>query len=293
MSRRQHPGTLPAQLLALVPSGFRAWTPPPGWDSISHPRSISDILLRSTIIHAAAYLAYWHLTYILSRGISHTSRPAQIVHILLPFCAILLPEFIPIQLGLWLATTALGWTWDGSRERAGGPEREAMSQGGIGPPTTVFKHTLLLASYLLLLCAALRGYYERLQIRYHDAFYVGNLGLDHRNGWTAVSGILSAAATATILLSSSLCTAQAHSNSMTSPSTLEKARPRSSSPKRSSRRCRMTACACAPRPRRCGAPPGAAGCCASKRRDSTPARSEWCPSITCCSRRPSASPASC
>ena len=50
------------------------------------------------------------------------------------------------------------------------------------------------------LCAAFSGYKNRLRMRYHEADYVGNLGLDHRNGWLAAGGLVTVGLSLLLLL---------------------------------------------------------------------------------------------
>ena len=188
------------QLVTAIIGSEQRYRPPNGSQDIPHPRTISDIAFRSVVINVSAFLAYYHLTRILEYRKQHWQR-YSVARFFLLLCAILLPELVPIQLCSWLIQDRVFRSWmpkrsgstiKDSRETVDGPRQKL--------PRWVVKHIVLTIANLVPICAALRGYKERLLMRYHEATFVGALNIDHRNGWAAVAGLVAGIASITVVV---------------------------------------------------------------------------------------------
>lgn len=188
-----------------------AYEPPPGGLFAPNPRTVDDIVLRSLAIHAFAIFAYVHLASVLP--LSATPRVV--------FCQIflfaLMPELVVVQLlsyGIIALYALMGLrmynksadpntppaeksrpTLEDSKADPAVRVEDAASSG----PSLVLR-LLGLALNCLPLIATVLAYKQRLGIRYRAATYVGNLQLDHRNGWIAIGGLVAAGMTTMILV---------------------------------------------------------------------------------------------
>jgi hypothetical protein len=181
----------------------KPYVPPKGSQVFPHPRSIADIVFRSIFIHICAYLAYAQLLQLI-----HYKRPSgrQIPgsHYILPLLSLFFPELITIQLGFWLLDALFHrkrQTYQASNQQGSSPLDNGILSFLIGGTLTrwAFKNLLFSATCLIPFVAAGIGYKERLNMRYHEANYVGALLIDHRTGWIAASGVLCTIITATIV----------------------------------------------------------------------------------------------
>ncbi|MCJ1330240.1 hypothetical protein MMC10_006923 [Thelotrema lepadinum] len=189
-------------LVTTILGSEKWYRPPNGSQDIPHRRTISDIAFRSVVINLCAFLAYYHLVRILEHRKGRWQRQPAVRFFLL-LCAILLPELVPIQLCSWLIQDRMFRSWTRTRNRSGNAIKDS---GGTGNTKTrelsrwVWKHIILTIANLVPICAALRGYKERLKIKYHEATFVGNLNIDHRNGWAAVAGLIAGIASIIVLV---------------------------------------------------------------------------------------------
>ena len=173
------------------------WAPPRGSLAIPHPRSVPDIILRSTAIHIFATIAYANILYLLPalnrrvHRFAASETTSQWQHLCsvaayLALFAFLPPLFLTAHLVVRLLLPLVFQHESAAILTAAQqtlPIGQALSHGAIA----------LISA--LPLTRALAGYKTRLAMRYHEAVYVGNLGLDHRNGWIAVSGLVAAGLT--------------------------------------------------------------------------------------------------
>ena len=160
------------------------YTPPKGSQIFPNPRTAADILLRTGGIHIFAACAYFHLLTTLDRR--WLERP-WLNQLLLLLFFVLVPEFILLQLGFWLARILLTKRWrEPSRRRFVEMARDFEAHG-VQRLVVILVLATLYSSPLVVVVLAYRN---RLGIRYHEAIYVGNLGLDHRNGWLSVAGLV-------------------------------------------------------------------------------------------------------
>ena len=173
---------------------------------VGHPRSPVDIVVRSAAIHVFAVIAYANLLYLLpalTRGRfpfskSHDSTPKH-ASLLLAYTKLFpwleafadLPAFLLTHLGLRLLLPLV-------------LRQETFSTlFSLDQPFSLLD--ALPSVLIAVLCAlplnnAFAGYRTRFAMRYHEAIYVGNLGLDHRNGWIAVAGLLTTCLTIAVAL---------------------------------------------------------------------------------------------
>ena len=171
------------------------YIPPRGSLDIPHRRTAADILFRTVFINGAAFLACHHLVRLLEQR-RHPQKLLPVARYSLPLFAILLPELLPIQLGFRLIQECIAKrraVSEFSDENAVKEERSVSGHNGRELMRWAAKHIALVAANLIPLWAAIQGYRERLAMRYHEATYVGNLNLDHRNGWAAFAGVMAAA----------------------------------------------------------------------------------------------------
>ena len=177
------------------------WAPPRGSLAIPHPRSVPDIILRSAAIHVFASIAYANLLYLVpalsrrsQRSVPQTpsSRWQHLLRLAgYPiFFAFLPPIFLTTHLALRLLLPLVL-----QHESAA----DLTSVHLQLPAAQVLSHGVIAVVSALPLMRALAGYRTRLAMRYHEAFYVGNLGLDHRNGWIAASGLTAGALTVLVV----------------------------------------------------------------------------------------------
>lgn len=189
------------------------YVPPPGSVDLPNPRTITGIAIYTLAIHFLAVVAYIHLGTILSWSPSHR----KIIVLTITFA--LFPELILVSLATQVTKT-LGKLPAAIRRQS--PATYLLStilgthaqlpldlQGRKGSsrpisdfdPTDVkrkdepytvkwaLRFTFILINSLPLALNIL-AYKHRLQMRYHSATYVANLGLDHRNGWVAIGGLV-------------------------------------------------------------------------------------------------------
>ncbi|MCJ1475846.1 hypothetical protein MMC13_004510 [Lambiella insularis] len=195
------------------------YQPPPGGLYVLHPRTHSDIVIRSLAIHLFALCAYNNLAQLLQWSTSSLLRiwqlcifacfpeivVVQLLHHALMYLHLRrrtpLSSFsLPYLLDLWAKSGLSGPRYRSSAlEDTGGvlqplqPNRRLRSRTQF--PTLRLLFTFVLAGPLVVTIFA---YKQRLSIRYMAATYVGNLLVDHRNGWVAIGGTI--AATVTVLL---------------------------------------------------------------------------------------------
>jgi hypothetical protein len=201
-----------------------AWhyKPPDGGIYTANPRTVTDILLRTALIHLFALCAF-----VLHASFRQPLRPPTSR----PWCwpwqsgggaayleavaAVLFPELVLIQ----LATNALQLVAHVHRHGfacAGLGAYAAMLLGGraldlgrgsgavrvadVDPARLVCvalprrRAWGLGVGFAVLdalpLALAVAGYWQRLRQRYRSARYVANLGIDHANGWAAIGGLV-------------------------------------------------------------------------------------------------------
>lgn len=187
------------------------YTPPPGGLWVLNSRTIGDIFIRGLAIHVFSICAYAQLASILP--LNTVSRVFALQVVL--FTAF--PEFVLVQLvsygivalyaiiilSIYSKTTEP--TTLGSEELRDAPQvsrgdaTEIKEKTAANGPSLALR-LLLLAINCLPLIAAVLAYRQRLGFRYRSATYVGNLMVDHRNGWIAIGGLVAAGMTLIILL---------------------------------------------------------------------------------------------
>lgn len=172
-----------------------SYNPPPLSTSIPHPRLPSDILLRSLATHAFAATAYAHLLTLLAWRKPHGAP----LHPALILAFALMPELLLLQLAFWLLPVLFARPWRRMVvARFQALPNELVAGKGLVSPARLLAHALFAAANALPLAAVLGAYRQRLGMTFHSATYVANLGLDHRNGWAAIGGLVAAVA-ATLL----------------------------------------------------------------------------------------------
>ena len=170
---------------------------PNGSQDIPHPRTISDILLRTIFIQLCAALAYalfLHMSKQASQVKGRRFGDLPGPWLIWPMLSVLLPELAIVQIALWRICAFFPFIADAMGIGSSPRLQPRMTQRMARRPnmwTTILQSVIL---YIPLYYAGL-GYRERLFMRYHQADYVGNLGIDHRNGWAVVSGVYCLAAT--------------------------------------------------------------------------------------------------
>lgn len=164
-----------------------AYIPPKGSLAVPHPRTVSDILVRSALIHISAVLAYGLLLSLLSFRRPHGPPLSR----LLILAFVLLPELVLLQLAFWTIPALISPCW---RARVVGRFQSLPRELEIDGLRWLLVRAGMVGTCMLVLVGGLMGYEERLKMRYHEADYVGNLMLDHRNGWVAVGGLAASVA---------------------------------------------------------------------------------------------------
>ncbi|MCJ1246678.1 hypothetical protein MMC30_003887 [Trapelia coarctata] len=187
-----------------------AYKPPPGGLYVPNPRTISDIVFRSLAIHAFSICAYTHLASLLP--LNTISRVVALQVVLFT----VFPEFVLVQLLsygivalyaiiiLYLYPKTTDPTTSNVEEsrdalpvsRANSPDQ--IEASAASSPSLALR-LLIIALYCLPLVATVFAYKQRLGIKYLAATYVGNLKIDHRNGWIAIGGLVAAGMTLVIL----------------------------------------------------------------------------------------------
>ena len=185
---------------------------PRGSQDIPHPRTIPDIISRSIFIHLCAALAYALLLSTLQRTSWRRGINLPGPWWIWILCSVLFPELILVQIGLWLMNKLYSCAVEllGTNLRLHNQRRRGIANGTKSPSITA---TLVQFFVLVIpLFFAFKGYRQRLAMRYHEANYVANLGLDHRNGWATISGLVSSAAIFGVLLISIVGGRRIHDN---------------------------------------------------------------------------------
>ena len=173
-----------------------AFSPPAGSQDIPHPRTPTDILLRTLFLQSFAALAYAHLLFLLDFRKPHGAGPLPLL--LIP-AFILLPELLLLQLAFALLPVAIAPPY---RRRVLDRFQRLPHVLGLGTHGGLGRlgaHALFAALNAIPLAAVLGAYGQRLGMTYHQMTYVGNLGLDHRNGWTALGGLITVAVTEAVI----------------------------------------------------------------------------------------------
>jgi hypothetical protein len=104
-----------------------------------------------------------------------------------------MPELILLQMGFWGLPILLSKPW---RQRVIARMKALPFELGESNRTYPVSQARLLLHIAfsvisaLPLAAVLGAYRQRLGMTYHTATYIGNLGLDHRNGWAAIGGLV-------------------------------------------------------------------------------------------------------
>lgn len=188
-------------------SGYQ---PPDGGIYVSDPRTPSDIIIRSLLIHVFALIAFVHLL-VLRRW------PLQIAEGVQALAFLLFPEFVIVLL-VWGCVGAGGKM---VRRRGRGSSRRVEVEVAVGVGvgvgvdgdgvgvtsgrgrTKVLEHLLGVGLNAAPLILTVMAYKQRLGMRYRSATYVANLGIDHANGRAAISGIIAIVLSlATLIMSS-------------------------------------------------------------------------------------------
>ena len=189
-------------------AGMGSYIPPYGSVDVPNPRSVLDILLRSAVIHLFATIAYANLLLLLPSMIYATLPEHRSGHhaslsrvflgpnryhfaVRLALFALLPPFFLLGQLLLRVVRPLI--------------LRHVTVHDlfSIRRPVSFSSwllHSLTTLFSTLLLYRAFRGYSTRLSMRYHAGSYLGNLGIDHSNGWVAMAGLLAATISGLLLL---------------------------------------------------------------------------------------------
>jgi len=187
------------------------YTPPPGGLWVPDSRTTGDILIRGLAIHAFSICAYAHLASFLPLPAVSRVFALQIVL----FTAF--PEFVLVQLVSYgivalyaiIILSLYNKTTEPTTLESEKPQDALLVSRGdaIDKNENTAANGLSLALRLLILAincppliAAVLAYRQRLGFRYRSATYVGNLMVDHRNGWIAVGGLVAAGMTLIILL---------------------------------------------------------------------------------------------
>ncbi|MCJ1444277.1 MAG: hypothetical protein MMC23_004778 [Stictis urceolatum] len=168
------------------------YEPPPYSTALPHPRTPPDILLRTLAVQLFASTSYYHLLALLSFRKPHGAP----LHPLLVLAFLLMPELLPLQLGFWILPILLSSPWRAMVARRLRALPFELGGGVAGGEPVRSRRLLMHAVFAVLnalpLAAVLGAYRQRLGMKFHAATYVGNLGLDHRNGWAAAGGTVAA-----------------------------------------------------------------------------------------------------
>lgn len=182
-----------------------SFSPPAGSQDIPHPRTPLDILVRTLAIQAFTAIAYAHLLYLLQWRRPHGA--GALSWLLIP-AFLCIPELILLQLAFAILPVVIAAPYRRrvvSRFKSLPYELGLLappSRNGRRPPSAPKAAMLWLgvhATFTILnalpLAAVLGAYLQRFGMGYHGATNVANLGLDHRNGWTAVGGLVATTVT--------------------------------------------------------------------------------------------------
>ena len=184
-----------------------SYQPPPGGIYVADPRTIGDIIVRTLAIQIFSICAYAHLAFLLPLN----TVPGVAVFQIILFTAF--PEFVLVQLLTYgpVALYALVFLYLHSKaEERSIPDTEKSRRALPVDSVEQVKDTaasnpslavrlLVLALTCLPLVPTVLAYKQRLGITYHAATYVGNLKVDHRNGWIAIGGLVATGMTLIIL----------------------------------------------------------------------------------------------
>jgi hypothetical protein len=180
------------------------YVPPPGGVYVPNPRSISDILIRSLAIHLFSICSYAHLTY------WSPSNKSKTVYVRDVFLFVLSPELVIWHLLEEIVGCFLKYRkarlerWNLPQQNVSEKDTTGKNEENKPRKTPHIFHLLMIITYSFPLLATVFAYRERLNIRYRAATYVGNLGIDHRNGWISIGGLIAAGATAILLCAGAL-----------------------------------------------------------------------------------------
>ncbi|MCJ1417562.1 hypothetical protein MMC32_003906 [Xylographa parallela] len=203
------------------------YQPPPGGLYVTNPRTVVDIVARSLAIHCFAVCAYAQLK---SLAPWTTDRQLSIVQMVL---FLLFPELAVMQAPFYVLFVLLagrespdrvvhkphadpsGKNPNHRRRDSNGPDTPKVDNSTAATAVETdsekqFDHASKRAvpsrSHLLFaittsapLVATILAYKQRLALTYMAADYVGNLGLDHRNGWIAIGGMVAATGSVVLL----------------------------------------------------------------------------------------------
>ncbi|MCJ1390251.1 hypothetical protein MMC18_003109 [Xylographa bjoerkii] len=200
---------------------------PPGGLYVVNPRTIFDIVARSLAIHCFAVCAYAQLTSLLSWTTHRRLTTVQItLFMLFPELAILQALFYvslilitgrgrPDQFAHNHSADLAENNWKQRLRDNYGPDTSNIAKSTHrivtetdgekqfeDPSKRAFPWTLHLL-FVITTCGPLivtvLAYKQRLAIKYMAADYVGNLGLDHRNAWVSIGGIVAASGSIALL----------------------------------------------------------------------------------------------
>lgn len=195
--------------------------PPPGGLSVFDPRTPSDIIVRSIGIHIFALCAYDNLAQLLRWNTSRLLHAWQLYifasfpeiiliqlvhHVLMHFHisrrVLLLSYYLPDLLSPLARSSLLGSRYELDPFETSNSVVEGLPATSRLGSRAQFPTLRLLFSVVLAvpLVVTIVAYSQRLSIRYLKATYVGNLLLDHRNGWVAIGGTIAGTASVLILL---------------------------------------------------------------------------------------------
>ena len=203
------------------------YQPPPGGLYVTNPRTVVDIVARSLAIHCFAVCAYAQLKSLAPWVIARRLSIVQMVLFLLfPELAVMQAPFYvlfillagrdsPDRVVHKLHADPSGKNPNHRRRDSNGPDTRKVDKWAVATvmatdsekqldhaSTRAFSsrsHLLFAITTSAPLVATILAYKQRLAFTYMAADYVGNLGLDHRNGWIAIGGLVAATGSVVLL----------------------------------------------------------------------------------------------
>ena len=188
-----------------------AYKVPPGGLYAADPRTVNDIILRSLAIHGFSIFAY-------AQFIDTLSWDTQLMTYILQMAMFMLfPEFILVQLcycivmkslpnpsriSQYVPLSMLNESGKALKASANGsPCQQDLTENFKQREVSWYLQLAVLILDIVPLTYTIFAYHERLGIIFMKADYVANLYVDHRNGWSAIGGLVAACLSTVLIIS--------------------------------------------------------------------------------------------
>ncbi|MCJ1290122.1 hypothetical protein MMC34_001658 [Xylographa carneopallida] len=200
---------------------------PPGGLYVPDPRTVVDIVARSLAIHCFAVCAYAHFSSLIPWALSQRWVIVQMVlFMLLPELAVMQVPFVVLfivfarripreeymnnlRADLSETSTKLSLLGGHGQETFTADKtipqlavetdsEKQLDNSSQHTSTGVFPLLFIITTSVPLILTVL-AYKQRLGVTYMAADYVGNLGLDHRNAWVSIGGLVAITGSVAVL----------------------------------------------------------------------------------------------